>query len=248
MNRQLSPSLKTFILLDIALAILTGIYVLSPQYPISSTQPLPVPLPVLAVVSAVGIFILYGALGFIGLELARRLGLPEIWDAKVSNLDRVLVPAIRGIGIGLFFIAADLVFRHFNSVGAIIHPPFPSSIIASATAGIGEEMIFRLFLISVGTWLVSTMVLKGQKQNEVFWVMAVISALVFGAGHLPALMILFGLTSFQQIPAVFLVEVLFLNGVLSLVAAYYFKKSGFLAAVGVHFWTDIVWHVIFGLL
>jgi hypothetical protein len=34
----------------------------------------------------------------------------------------------------------------------------------------------------------------------------------------------------------------------SLVAAWYFKKSGFLAAVGVHFWADIAWHVVFGAL
>lgn len=198
--------------------------------------------------SAVGILVLYGGLGLIGLILARRLGLPEIWDAKVTNRDRFLVPAIRGVGIGLFFIAADLVFRNFNTVGAIIHPPFPSSILASAVAGIGEEMIFRLFFISFGTWLISVKILKGRYQGQVFWVMAVFSALLFGLSHLPSLVILFGLNSFQQVPVVFLAEVLILNGVFSMVAAYYFRKSGFLAAVGVHFWTDVAWHVIFGLI
>jgi hypothetical protein len=44
-----------------------------------------------------------------------------------------------------------------------------------------------------------------------------------------------------------LVEMILLNGILSLIAAYYFKKSGFLAPVGIHFWADIVWHVIWGL-
>jgi hypothetical protein len=69
-----------------------------------------------------------------------------------------------------------------------------------------------------------------------------------GIGHLPSLMILFGLGSPLEIPAAFLAEVLLLNGVLSLIAAWYFRKSGFLAAVGVHFWADIVWHVVFGAL
>ncbi|HVP25065.1 MAG TPA: CPBP family glutamic-type intramembrane protease [Methanomicrobiales archaeon] len=245
---RLSLSTKLLLLLDVILAVLTGIYVLSFQYPIPPGQVLPAPVPILAMGSAVGIFVLYGALGFIGLVLARRLGLPRIWDAKVSNRDRFLVPAIRGVGIGLFFIAADLVLRNFNGVGAIIHPPFPSSILASATAGIGEEMIFRLFLISLGTWLISVKILGGRRQDQVFWGMAVFSALLFGSGHLPALMVLFGISSFQQIPVIFLAEVLLLNGVLALAAAYYFKKSGFLAAVGVHFWTDVVWHVIFGML
>ncbi|GAH57810.1 unnamed protein product, partial [marine sediment metagenome] len=39
-----------------------------------------------------------------------------------------------------------------------------------------------------------------------------------------------------------------LNGVVSLFAAYYFRKYGFLAAVGIHFWTDVVWHVVWGVI
>ena len=31
------------------------------------------------------------------------------------------------------------------------------------------------------------------------------------------------------------------------IAAYAFKKYGFLAPIGVHVWTDIVWHVLWGL-
>ena len=27
----------------------------------------------------------------------------------------------------------------------------------------------------------------------------------------------------------------------------YFRKYGFLAPVGIHFWADIVWHVLWGL-
>jgi membrane protease YdiL (CAAX protease family) len=246
--KQLTPSLRIFLLVDIILAILTVVYVLLDQYPALPGQNLPAPLLVLAAVSAAGIFILYGALGLAGLILASRLGLPGIWDEKVTNRERFLVPAIAGVVIGILFIAADLVLRNFNTLGAIPHPPFPSSIIASATAGIGEEMIFRLFLIPFLAWLVSVKILKGRWQSQVFWGAAVVSALVFGLGHLPALMILFGLTSFQEIPAIFLAEVLLLNGVFSLAAAWFLKKSGFPAAVGVHFWTDVVWHVVFGAL
>ncbi len=34
---------------------------------------------------------------------------------------------------------------------------------------------------------------------------------------------------------------------ISIFGAYYFKKYGFFAPVGIHFWTDIVWHVLWGL-
>ena len=247
-DRNEAPSEKIFLLLVALLAILSAIYVFLAQYPVLPGQTLPAPIPVLAAINAITVLILSGGLGLVGLRLARRLGIPELLDEKVTNRERFLIPAMAGIVIGLFFISSDLVLRNFNSVGAIPHPPFPSSLVAAAVAGIGEEMIFRLFLVSFGTWLISVKLLKGRWQPQVFSLVAVISALFFGSSHLPALMILLGIGSFQAVPAVFLAEVLLLNGVLSLVAAYYFKKSGFLAAVGVHVWTDVVWHVVFGVL
>jgi hypothetical protein len=49
------------------------------------------------------------------------------------------------------------------------------------------------------------------------------------------------------IPIPLLLEIILLNGVLSVFAAYYFWKYGFLAAVVICFWADVVWHGIWGL-
>ena len=57
-----------------------------------------------------------------------------------------------------------------------------------------------------------------------------------------------GLEQVNQIPVALVSEILVLNGALSMVATYYLRRYGFLAAVGVHFWTDVVWHVAWGLL
>ena len=38
-------------------------------------------------------------MGFIGLILSRRIGFPEIWDAKVSNRQRFLIPTFIGVNI-----------------------------------------------------------------------------------------------------------------------------------------------------
>jgi hypothetical protein len=38
-----------------------------------------------------------------------------------------------------------------------------------------------------------------------------------------------------------------MNGLISIVGAYYFKKFGLLATMGVHFWADIIWHMVWGL-
>ncbi|MDD5047269.1 MAG: CPBP family glutamic-type intramembrane protease, partial [Bacteroidales bacterium] len=88
--------------------------------------------------------------------------------------------------------------------------------------------------------------LKKRWQNQIFWLVAVFSALAFAFGHIPSVMILFGLNNFNDIPLALMSEIILLNGVLSLFAAYYFRKFGFLAAVGIHFWTDVIWHVIWG--
>ena len=80
-----------------------------------------------------------------------------------------------------------------------------------------------------------------------FWLVTLLSALVFAIAHLPTIMVLFDLKVVNEIPVALLTEVILLNGVLSLFAVYYFRKFGFLAAVGIHFWTDVVWHVIWGM-
>jgi len=71
---------------------------------------------------------------------------------------------------------------------------------------------------------------------------------VFGLSHLPSLMYLQHWTSMAQIPPTLWLELLSLNGLMALVAAFFFRKYGFLAPVGVHFWADVVWHVIWGVL
>ena len=199
-------------------------------------------LPVTALISGLAIIIIYGGLGWLGMSLARKLGFPELYDEKITNKQRFFLPGLAGAAIGVFFILVDLAQAQFHSLGRFPHPPFPTAIVASATAAVGEEMIFRLFLITFLLWLIR----KKPTSNGAFWSVAVFSALAFAFGHLPSLFILFGLEGINGLPFPFLSAVVLLNGVLSLFAAGYFRKYGFLAAVSLHFWTDIVWHVIWG--
>ena len=244
-------SIKIYIGLIVALAILAAINVLMPQgsfLPILPEQELPASKLILALVNAVIMLVLYGGLGFVGLKLSQKLGFAEIWDPKVSNKQRFLIPGIVGIVIGIFLILTDTILSQFHTLGPLPHPPFPTSLVASATAGIGEEVIFRLFFIPFWVWLISYVILKKRWQTQVFWIVAIFSALVFAFGHIPSVMLLFGLKTFGEMPPILIFEIFLLNGVISLFTAYYFKKYGFLAAVSIHFWTDIVWHVIWGIL
>jgi len=232
--KEISLSAKIYVGLIMILAILAAINVFLPQgsfLSILPAQELPASKPVLAFVNAVIMLILYGGLGFIGLKLSQKLGFADIWDSRVTNKQRFFIPALVGIAIGVFFIFADIILSRFHTLGPLPHPPFPTSLVTSAIAGIGEEIIFRLFFIPFWVWLISFVILKRRWQNQIFWIIAILSALAFAFGHIPSVMS----------------EIILLNGVLSIFAAYYFRKFGFLAPVGIHFWTDMVWHVIWGL-
>lgn len=249
--KDISPSTRIYIGLILVLAVLAAANVFLPQGDFSPTLPeqqLPAPKPVVAAASAGLVLVVYGGLGYAGLRLSRKLGFPDLWDAAVSNRQRLWVPALVGVGTGIFFVLIDAGLSPLHALGPLPHPPFPTSLVASVTAAIGEEVMFRLFFISFWVWLISQVILRGRWQRPIFWVMAVLSALAFALGHFPGLMLVLGLEEVSQIPAVLVGEIILLNGTLSLLAAHYFRKSGFMAAVGIHFWADIVWHVIWGLI
>ena len=250
MKQQLSPSIGIYVGLIIVLAVLAAINIFLPQGSFTTMLPeqqLPASKPVMALVTAGMMLIVYGGLGFLGLQLSQKLGFPALWEPTISNQQRFLIPAYVGVGIGIFFIVADSLLQQWHSLGPLPHPPLPTSIVASAVAGIGEEVIFRLFFIPFWMWLISLMLLKGKWQSKVFWGVTILSALAFAVAHLPAVMLILGLARVNQIPVALLAEIILLNGIVSVFAAYYFRQYGFLAAVGIHFWTDIAWHVVWGL-
>jgi hypothetical protein len=247
MDRKISN--RIFMLLIAIYVVVSFLSVFVPPEKMGVSVPLPpmpAPLPVVALASAGIALVFYGGLGTLGLLLSRKLGLPEIWDASVSNRKRFLIPGLVGLGSAIVIIIGDQLFAPINGIGHFPHPPFPISVLATIAAGIGEEIMFRLFFICFWTWLVSRVILRGRWQEQIFGVFSFMAAIAFGMAHLPSIMFLNGWTSMEQVPSMLVVEMVLLNGVLGLLAAYYFRKAGFLAAVGIHFWADIFWHVLWG--
>ncbi len=80
------------------------------------------------------------------------------------------------------------------------------------------------------------------------WLGVVVSALAFSAAHLPSAMFLFGTTSPAELPIPVLAELVLLNTLLGLITGERYLRDGLVAAMAVHFWADIVWHVIWPLL
>jgi len=240
-------STKTFFGLVATYAVLAAASIYFPQ--INSNfvqQSLPAAKSIMALAIFGVIIIAYGGLGFLGLKLASKISIPDILDKSVSNKQRFVLSGIAGAACGIILIIADNILNRFNGIGHFAHPDFPVSILAAISAAIGEEIIFRLFFISFWTWLISKIILRGKFQNKIFWAISVFSAIAFGIAHYPAIMYLYGFSSFAAMPLALHAELIALNGLIGIVAAYFYKKSGYLGAVSVHLWADIIWHVFYG--
>ena len=203
---------------------------------------------VLALANAGIILIVYGLAGLGGIWFARRLNLPAVYYEGAGWRQWFVIPMLVGLGTGVLLVVADQLFAAAAHWQGFPHPQFPLSLIASATAGIGEEILFRSFILGLWAFLTNLFLRRWRATQAALWIGNVIAALAFGAGHLPAAMFLLGVTTPGAIPMPILLELFVLNGLLGLVAGERYLRVGLVAAIGVHFWADVVWHVIWPLM
>ena len=194
---------------------------------------------------------IYFPVGLLGIYLNKKTNLPAIFKEDDHSSNLFLRPMITGLILGVVLVLFDLLTKSFGISTGLTHPPFPSSILASLNAGIGEEIVFRLFLMSLCIWILSWIRDKlfpnKISRGVILYAGIIIAGLAFAAGHFPTIFVLLGTTSFSQIPAILIIEVIVLNMLVGIIAGKAFIRSGLVAAAGVHFWADIVWHVIYGL-
>ena len=247
----MNKSLKTYLFLILILAVSAAIVSMLPMgIEIKGMEDMKLPASpwVIALANFFIMIIVYGGLGLIGIFLGKKTIIPDLWNEAINNKQRFIIPFIVGFVCGFLMIATDQLFFHFTGLDKIPHPIFPASIFASITAGIGEEIVFRLFFISFWLWLIGKVLFETKHYQTIFWILAVFSILIFTGAHLPSVMILYDINNFGEIPANLLFELLILNGIVSFAAIWYFKKYGILAAIGIHFWADIIWHTVYGLI
>lgn len=178
--------------------------------------------------------IIISVLGFIGLLLSRRTGFPDLWDAKVSNRQRFLIPALVGLVYGVVTILYDL------RDPAPVHLELPSSIPFYAYGATFLEILLRLFAVTFLVWLISNIILRGKWQTLAFWLAAIIAALY---EPLPHLTNVFNTRGIFAALGVLVTAPLFAG---NLVAAYLYRKYGFLAALTMRLSLYLLWHIIYG--
>lgn len=203
---------------------------------------------VLGLANAGIILVFYGITGFAGYWFTAKVGLPSVYHEQAGWRVWFVIPLQYGLVLGVLIVLTDRFFASQLNGFELPHPPFPYSLIASATAAIGEEMLFRFFIMGLLAFLLNLVMRRWGATNFALWIANVIAAIVFAASHLPGAMFILNVSSPAQIPLLFLIEIFILNGIVGLIAGAQSMKSGLIAAIGVHFWADFVWHVAWPLI
>jgi len=206
-----------------------------------------VPDAVLGLANAGIVLVLYGLLGLAGFWFARKLGLPGIFSEDGNWRRWFFIPLGLGLVCGVALVMGDMLFAPINDFGLMVHPGFPVSILASISAGIGEEIAFRGFVFGLWGLILNWLLKRLNGRTVALWIANVIAALAFAASHLGTVLVLTGATSLAELSPVLIVEIFVLNGIIGIIAGQRYMKDGLVAATGVHFWTDVVFHVIWGL-
>jgi membrane protease YdiL (CAAX protease family) len=245
-RRILGVDLKIFglLLLGSIVGIICVIpYSLTIQKPILEKTPLSIPLYVLIPMQVAFNAMLYAFFIFIGLLAARKttLGTPllDSWlERKPFEMKRMLLFAIPlGVLAAITIIVLDVYWfgpRMPLPAMGFENPPVWQGFLASFEGGITEEVLLRLFLMSLFVW-VFTLIKKG---NWAYWVSIFLTSLLFGAGHLPTAAMIWHLTG------VVIARTIVLNGLAGLVFGWLYWKYGLESAMVAHFSADIVLHVI----
>jgi hypothetical protein len=233
-------------------AVLVIPYVLTLQGPVLRRVHLPIPLPMLLSIQMAQSAILIALLVALGLVVAHRCGLGapviESWLARTplppDLFNTFAMAAVAGVAICLIVLGLDawLFVRYLPHLASssATNPPAWQGFLASFYGGITEELLLRLGVMSFFVWLLAKAWHdeKGLPRASVFWAATILSAVLFGLGHLPATAALMPLTKLVVLRAIVL------NGLPGIVFGYLYWKRGLESAMVGHFAGDLVLHVL----
>ena len=226
-------------------------YTLALQAEQLNAAPLPLPLPLVLTLQILQTGILIFLAAIVGLKLGGAVGLDSpvarTWlDTKRCEMSGRHAAVSVGFGVlsAGVIVAGDAAF-------SIAMPPVPESVatelawwkglLASFSGGgIGEELLLRLGVMTLLTWLVWRFVhhRASPVPASAAWFGIVGASLLFGAGHLPAAAAIWPLTG------VVITRTLVLNGIAGIVFGWLYWRRGLEYAMVAHFSADIVLQVL----
>ena len=199
--------------------------------------------------------LLIALLGGIGMLLANRIGLgmpfAEGWvkrepvPYRLRNIAAIAWVTAVGLVLLSMFLHSVVLDPPLNAMLDKLGIPLPETttvsplrgFLASLSAGITEETLFRLFGLSLLAWLGGLLFhdSDGRPKPIVFWTANVLFALAFGAAHLPTEAAL----GLPMNPLV-VTSTLILNGIGGLAFGWLFWTFGLESAMLAHFLADAI--------
>lgn len=174
--------------------------------------------------SAIQYGILFGVfLASIGLLLSKKISL---WKEFKKDKKAILMTIIITIvGALVLFPGDKLIFGSLNTWVAeqyTVKPTIYKIIGGLLVGGIIEEVMLRLFFMSLIILILSKLLLKNKKEipTYIFVIANILSAFLFAAGHLPSTATMTALTP------VILLRCFIMNGGIGLAFGYLYRKYG----------------------
>lgn len=176
--------------------------------------------------------IMFGfVLAAIGVVLSRKVNL---WKEFRFDKKGIVATAIIAVVAALTLFPGDkMIFGHFNSWVSdqySMSPGLPKIISGLLVGGVIEEVMMRLFFMSLLVFIISKLFFR-HKENiptGVYVVANIISALLFAAGHIPAT------TAMTELTPLLLLRCFLLNGGFGLSFGYLYRKYGIGYAMVAH--------------
>lgn len=179
----------------------------------------------------------------VGIILSNKIGL---WKKFSKNNNAIKYTIIISIIGGLFLSIVDrYVFGAF--IEPVLHfydskPTIEYVIMSFTYGGVFEEILMRLFLMTLLSWIIAKIFYRKEKKIpvKVFIISNIISALLFAAGHIPSTIQLFG-----YVDALILFRCFLLNGTFGLLFGWLYRRYGIyysmFAHFGIHLISKIIW-------
>jgi hypothetical protein len=190
-----------------------------------------------ALIALDGILI-HGLALFFGMKLAKKVGAQFLLLNKRSNLKQDLFkPAIFfGIICALTLLLVDFILPHtpLNLWFILTHTPLLHGLLGACFGVINQDVILCLIWIC-GIALILKKIFKQTAMNVLVPASIIISALIFGAVHVPIFV-----HNFLPETPLLIFKVMILNFISGATFGMLFWKKGFETAVFAHFITDFI--------
>jgi len=187
--------------------------------------------------------VLFSITIFIGLLLIKKIDfhLPLL-EALVAGKDyKKFIKDISLLSVILGSVSAILIYltdRLFTLWEVAITTsqsiaPIWQKFLAAFYGGIAEEILMRLFLMTLFIWIGVKITRRSKPTQTVIIISIILAAVIFGLGHLPIT------SSLTRITPIVVARAIVLNGIGGVIFGWLYWKKGLEAAIIAHFSADI---------